>query len=312
MRDGLKVTREMVEETVRARLPERNPIVITTGPLIGLGDIAVYSTLPQRFTELGYDVYYDSDNHASNEGIFDLFWERNPYVKGPSDLKPNAGYVNQGLFYEIANRLRGYRSIEAMERAHGLPPPYGMAPKIYYTPKPHLLTEKLKNSILVDFSAASSVRHPDRVREHLRMAAGIYRGELPFLQVVHNPTVVLAQEYVVDSVYAATSVFDYIDMIAASRAWLGSEAGGQSLASAIRGEFDVYDDSDPERLDVICMINKGTFNTRGYTYRNVDYRVTTYDSIPDFHFPHEVEVHKYAVTCAYRGLGMRARKDADA
>src|SRR5580693_7846066 len=84
--------------------PPENPIVLTTGPLVGMGDWAIYSTLAKRFAEAGYDVYADADNAARNDEIKHLYQDTNPYFKGVSNAKPNAGYVRQGLFYEIANR----------------------------------------------------------------------------------------------------------------------------------------------------------------------------------------------------------------
>ena len=105
-----------------------NEIVITTGPLGGVGDHLLYSTLPERYTNLGFKVYLDQDNIMRNDEAFDLIWSRNPFILGTSDRKPNAGYINQGKYYDVANRFP-IGSIEAMERAHGFLPPYGIAPK---------------------------------------------------------------------------------------------------------------------------------------------------------------------------------------
>ena len=124
-----------------------------------MGDHAVYSSLPERFARLGRDVYLDADTESSNPEIRDLIWKMNPFIKGLSDRKPNAGYVRQGHFYDIANRLQGYRSIEAMERAHGLPPPYGLAPKIYYTPKPTKVD--VSNVVLVELLRRLEQTQPD-------------------------------------------------------------------------------------------------------------------------------------------------------
>ena len=120
--------RAIVDSSGNIRMPD-DPIVLTTGPLVGLGDHSVWTTLPKRFKELGYTVYFDKDNHARNDDIMQALWENNPYIDGETDQKPNAGYVRQGLFYEVANRYP-LGSIEAMERAHGLPPPYSIAPYI--------------------------------------------------------------------------------------------------------------------------------------------------------------------------------------
>lgn len=296
------------------KMPEGD-IILTVGPLLGMGDHAVMSTLPERFTQLGRDVYLDADTESSNPEIRDLVWQHNPYVKGLSDKKPNAGYVRQGHFYDIANRLSGYRSIEAMERAHGLPPNpltghYGLAPKLcgvgydgrkYYQPKPTKLA--LDRVVLMDFSAVSSKLSREAIQEAIRMARSKFK-EPPFLQVLHPPWIVVNQERLIDSVQLVTSIYEYIDMLAACRGWIGSEAGGQSLAAAVRGEHDVYEDGG---LEIVVTSTRQTFNSRGYTYRNVDYRTTASDGQPDFWAPLEVKTMQYVTSCEIRKVEMRER-----
>lgn len=286
-------------------LPD-GPVVITAGPLLGLGDHAIYSTLPERFAKLGYDVYLDKDTRTSNPEIFELIWERNPYIKGLSDRKPNAGYVRQGLFYYIANRLSGYRSIEAMERAHALPPSYGMAPKIYYEPKPFHID--LSQSVLIDFSAVSSNIGMRGLGEAIDAANQRFDNP-PYVNIVHKRHVVLHTPQIAAPSYEVQSIYEYLDMLHACRAWIGSEAGGQSLASAVRGECSVYEDT--ARPAVSCTITPRTFNSRGYTYRNVDYHVTAdCDAPTDYWYPHEVGVMKYEAQCLMRLHGMEARRGA--
>lgn len=291
-----------LEAILEPKLPS-NPICVTSGPLLGLGDHADYTTIAPTFRAMGYDVGYDQDNATSNPEIFDLFYRNNPaYNLGPINLKPNAGYVRQGLFYEIANRLPGYRSIEAMERAHGLQGPYHMAPHINYEPQPTKID--VSDTVLVDFSAVSSKIHRDRIREAMKMMSGRFRNP-NFLQILHPPWVVLNQERWIESAYAATSIYEYLDLLASCKAWVGSESGGQALASAIRGEHDVYDmDARPE---IVVTSTRQTFNSRGYTFRNVDYRATANDGQNDYHSPLEIETHKYNVMCEVRKVEMANR-----
>lgn len=291
-----------LQRILEPQLPQ-NPIVLTSGPLLGMGDHAVYSRLAGRFKALGYDVYYDQDNAASNAEIFDLFYTRNPAYIGPSNLKPNAGYVNQGRFYELANRLPGCRSMEAMERAHGLPGPYSMSPQLNYEPQPSKYGD-LQGTVLLDFSAVSSKIGRQRIPEMLKMMSGRYRNPT-FLQVLHPSWVVVNQERYLEAAVAVTSVYEYIDMIAACRAWVGSEAGGQSLASAVRGEHDVYDED--ARPEVVVLSTRQTYNSKGYTYRNVEYRVTANDGNDDHWSPHEINVLKYEAACNVRRIEMSQR-----
>lgn len=302
---------EALAALLEPQLPKGPDVCLSAGPLLGLGDHAVYSTLPERFTQLGYNVYLDQDTQPSNPEIGDLIWGCNPYIVGVSDKKPTVGYSRQGLFYEIANRLPGYRSIEAMERAHGLPPPYSMAPKMigrgydgreYYHPKPTRFD--LAETVLVDFSAVSSRVGRERVTEALKMMKARFRDPL-MMQVMHPSWVVVNQERIIDSAYQCTSIFEYVDMLTECAAWIGSEAGGQSLASAVRGEFDVYDED--ARPEIVVTSHRKTFNSRGYTYRNADYRVTASDGDDDYHSPVENLVHKYEITCAVRRIEMSER-----
>jgi hypothetical protein len=267
-------------------------IIITTGPLGGCGDHSVYSTLPERFSALGHDVYVDADNIARNEEIIDLWWAKNPFVKGTSDKKPNAGYVNQGKYYDTAGKFP-IGSIEAMERAHGLPPPYLLAPKIYYEPQPYVID--LKDAVLVDFSAVSSSmsgqgimdaldkmteRWPGRTFYKLTFPEGIIRNVPP----IDGPSIRM------------NSIYEYVDALASCHAWVGSEAGGQALAAAVRGEHDVYDlEARPE---LVAVLSPKTFNSRGYTFRGVDYRVTTTSGYAgDYWTPAEVPYERYHMMC---------------
>lgn len=292
-------------------MPEGD-IVLTAGPLLGLGDHSVWTTLPERFANLGHDVYLDKDNRASNPEIFDLLWKRNPYIKGLSDRKPNAGYVRQGLFYVIANELPGYRSIEAVERAHGLPPPYSMAPRIYYEPKPFIMTD-LSDAVLLDFSAVSSKIGLRGIQDAIDYSVNARFGKVhgfvsgaKFLTIVHRKFSINNEAPILGSKYQVQSIFEYVDMIAACRAWCGSEAGGQALASAVRGDHDVYEIG--VRPEVVVTITPATFNSRGYTFRNVDYRVTgSGDNAIDYFRPVEVENLKYEVTCRHRQADFEER-----
>lgn len=223
----------------------------------------------------------------------DLVWASNPFIKGTSDKKPNAGYPRQGLFYDIANAFP-IGSIEAMERAHGLPPPYSLAPKIYYEPKAPL--HDVRDCVLVDLNAISSnigpraldwtmqkmnARFPGAMFYMLTFPEGIIREHVP----IQGPSI------------QVNSIYEYVDLLAQCRALVCSEAGCQALAAAVRGEHDVYDlDARPE---IVSVITPMTYNSRGYTFRGVDYRVTAQGSNieNDYFDPTEVRQHRYELVC---------------
>lgn len=292
-----------IDAIMEPRLPEGKTIVITTGDLLGLGDHGMWTTLPERFSKLGYDVYIDSETRASNPEILECLWEKNPYLKGLSDRKPNAGYgfsgIIQGKAYEICNTLGGHRGIECVERAHGLPPPYSMAPKIYYEPKAPPVD--VRETVIVDYSAVSTKLGRQDVEEEIKMMIGRFRDPI-MLQLLHPPWVVINQEQWVPSVHTCSSIYEYLDFLHQCRAWIGSEAGGQMLAAAVRGEHDVYEDD--ARPEIVCKITPQTHNSRMYTFRGVDYRETGNGRGEAYWKPGEVKNYQYHISCKIREFKM--------
>lgn len=283
-----------------------DPIVLTTGPLVGLGDHCVYSTLPKRFADLGYTVMLDKDVAARNDEIIDVLWYKNPHISAATDKKPNAGYVRQGLFYEIANRFP-IGSIEAMERAHGLPPPYSLAPIVSYEPKP--FPHDLSQTVLFDFSSVSSRIGDQGVAEFLRAMKARFQNDR-FLQMLMPKWASLEAARVHGESVGVESIYQYIDMVAAARGWIGSEAGGQSIAAAVRGEHDVYDLA--ARPELCVLATPKTYNSKGYTFRGINYHVSQFcqDKDSDWWSPHESQTHHYELRCALSLAEMRARKDS--
>jgi hypothetical protein len=293
----------IVDSAGNVALPE-NPIVLTTGPLVGLGDHCIFSTLPKRFAELGYEVYLDRDVAARNPEIIDLLWTNNPHIIDMTDKKPNAGYVRQGLFYEIANRYPS-GSIEAMERAHGLPPPYSLAPWVSYTPKPYHID--LSDAVLLDFSSVSSHLEQQGIGEFLRAMKGRYRNA-PFIQLALPRWTHLHPPLIDTATIAIGSIYDYLDAAASAKAWIGSEAGGQSLAAIARGEHHATEYDVTPRVSVLMTVP--TFCDHGYTYATSDYSPTRFSSDveSDYHWPHEMAQHAYALRCAMSLEALGARR----
>lgn len=296
---------QVVDRTGTIYMPEGD-IILSAGHLVGAGDHFIYSTLAKRFHELGRKVYLYRITCARNTEILDMVWGRNPYIIGTTDRAPNAGYVRQGLFYEVANRLPGHRAIEAMERAHGLPPPYSLAPWVNYTPKKYHID--LSGAILIDFSAVSSKISDQGIGEHLRAMKGRYRNA-PFVQLIPPKFASLHPPQIrCESIQLPSegSIYAYFDALASCRAWVGSEAGGQSFAAAVRGEYDVYDlDARPE---IVCVMTPQTENDGGYTYRTTEYRTTVFgqDRSTDYHWPIEMANHVYNIRCEWSLEQMRS------
>lgn len=282
--------------------------VLTFGPLGGLGDVAMWTTLPQRFTEAGFDVYLDADNLTRNPEIMDFWYAMNPFVLGTSTEKPNCGYTFQGAAYEIANKLPIGSGIEAVERAHGLEPPYSLAPRTYYKPKPFAID--LSNTVLVDFSARSTVISAQGLQEHFvtHMQERFMGRE--FLMVTF-PQGVLAQQPMLDGPsIRMNSIFDYADALSQCYALVCSEAGSQALAAAVRGEHDRHDyAAHPE---IVSIISPKTLNSNIYCFRGVDYRACTQTSNAsgDYWNPSERAYWSYQVMARRAVEDARAEWDA--
>ncbi len=215
-------------------------------------------------------MYVDYENRARNAETEDIVFGKNPHIKGVSDRKPNAGYCFQGKFYDIANRFPP-NSIEAMERAHNLMPPYSLAPEIYYTPQPYKVN--LQEAVLADFNSISSSIGTQGIQDTFQKMNERFPGRQQYLvkfpDTISKPVANLDGPSIVMG-----SIYEYADALASCYAWYGTEAGGQALAAAVRGPYDAYDMA--RRPELICVITPKTFNSRGYTFRGVDYRVTTH------------------------------------
>ena len=258
----------------------------------------LYSTLPERFAKLGHKVYLDDRVAARNDETLDLVWRRNPYIEGLTNRRPNAGYCKQGALYDELQRYPEGANLEVMERVHGFGPPYSIAPEIHYTPKPY--HQDLSNKILWDWSSLSSTITDDgwrRFMEKMVERFGVFNEGGPDVVVCQQLAEVggirqmsLPMEC---SQIGIRSIYQYADMIAGCRAWVGSEAGGQALAAAIRGPHTVWEyDARPE---VVSLMAVGTRNSLAFCYRGVNYRSSRECAGFDYLSPAEVQLHRYHV-----------------
>ena len=120
----------------------------------GLGDALQFSTLPEEFLkQQDRKTYIVADAPFRNEGIYDLVWDKNPYVLGKKFGEWNAGdlpsipYREDGFLEENGTR----NMISNWEKFHGLQPT-NKYPKIYYEPEKN---EDVKNLFIVDFTSTT-------------------------------------------------------------------------------------------------------------------------------------------------------------
>ena len=120
----------------------------------GLGDALQFSTLPEEFSkQQDRKTYIVADAPFRNEGIYDLVWDKNPYVHGKKFGEWNAGdlpsipYREDGFLEENGTR----NMISNWEKFHGLQPT-NKYPKIYYEPEKD---KGVKDLFIVDFTSTT-------------------------------------------------------------------------------------------------------------------------------------------------------------
>ena len=120
----------------------------------GLGDALQFSTLPEEFEkQQGRKTYIVADAPFRNEGIYDLVWDKNPYVHGKKFGEWNAGdlpsipYREDGFLEENGTG----NMIPNWEKFHGLKPT-NKYPKIYYEPEKD---KGVKDLFIVDFTSTT-------------------------------------------------------------------------------------------------------------------------------------------------------------
>ena len=235
----------------------------------GLGDSLIYSTLPERFAELGHKVYVHVTPGSRNPGIRDLLWVNNPFIEGYSDREPNAGSV---LFH--GHNLDRYcrlfpSSIEGMEILHGLEP-RNKYPKIYYEPK---LREDVQDLVIFDTRSVSQPFSPESCEEfikHLEIKLNLDLSKLRIIDGEGGNGGSMLAKY---PRFKVNSIYEWIDVLYSAAVTLTTESGSQAVCSAIK--------RDNQFPIVYSLITTRTYNHKLYTYPNIEYVVTSKNS-PDF------------------------------
>jgi hypothetical protein len=244
--------------------------IVISQPWGGLGDNLQYSTLPELFSNLGYDVYISKDNVVRNPEIHDLVWGMNPYVKGVINSKPNAGECRNIYWPKVEQR---YPSIQRIEISHDVEPT-NFYPKIYYSPK---YLSDYSNVILIDLTGYSQVYTFDKYIEFIDYFVPLLDTEkiiaIPeFQKITLSPIFNNVYSYLLQKVpqihrISIPSLLDYCDILNSCDSVILVNSGGNSLVAAIK--------QDKEKPNVLCYNPWAHFTpdqTLGcYNYRNVQY-----------------------------------------
>lgn len=222
----------------------------------GLGDHLQFSTLARRFTEIGYDVFLSDKCTFRNKDIKKLVWDKNPYIKGVTNLDADCGDS------EVAYENAGIGFIGNWEKLHGLTEPYSKYPEVYYTPKN---IEGLNNSVIVDFSCVSL--HKEYAKYDTAKLIPDNAMLIDFKQKVIDGEDYIQIKPDGRSVYYCYDIFDYCDVLASCKQLLCFFSGAAVLASALQK----YRKFDVDCFYPNCYQMKNAEVTDLYFFDNINY-----------------------------------------
>ena len=231
----------------------------------GLGDALQFSTLPEEFyKQQGRTTYIVEDAPFRNPEIYDLVWDKNPYVHGKKAGVWNAGDLAEIPYQQLCMDGKGTGNmISNWELFHGLKP-VNTHPKIYYEPEIH---DGFKDVFIVDYSSTTIDYDQNELKRILEDTKKEYPDKR-FLSVDFVKSV-SSNSYDInyDGYVEVESIFRYCDLIASSYGILTLSSGASHMSSAIK-------DYSPD-LKSICVMSKKWYNyhkERGlFFFDNVDY-----------------------------------------
>jgi len=205
-----------------------------------LGDLLRYSTLPEKYNELGEEFYVSSAQTFRNIEIKQLVIDCNPFIKGFSNEPPNVGsnvyYANQHM--DVQNYILN------TELRHGLTPT-NKYPKIYYGYDKNN-PDNYKDKIFIDNMAVSSIinnaytnrqNYIQQVRELLINIGSnkeIFFIEHKFSKEYMNVSIdELKNEFNIKT-YFVKDIFEQCDIIKNCYMFICLFSGGHYLVSAIK------------------------------------------------------------------------------
>jgi hypothetical protein len=198
--------------------------IIIYQPWGGLGDNLAFSTLPKLYSELGYNVYISNKNVYRNPEIYDLVWKLNPYIKGISDLPPNAGSCKEvKVFCED-------ESIKNVEIAHGLHNGKANCPEIYYTPNN---IPDLNNTLVYDITSITAQYSDEFILSTFTSVFKKYpelKRKIVKFKSIKNRELSLFKDEIIE----INNIFEYCDIISSCNVYVSLMSGGSVLASAVK------------------------------------------------------------------------------
>jgi len=232
--------------------------VLLHAPVGGLGDVLLYSTLPELYAKAGHEVFLTTATSCRNPEVHELVYGKNPYIAGVSDEGDiQAGSCHAKAFFRHCRLTNN--PIGLVERLHGFEPENDR-PKIYYTPK---RLSEWQDTMFVDprsisqgFPANVVDRWIDRMRYAMDPKPVIFVAQSQYSGPHGGGSLLTSPRHAVNSIY------DYIDIIFSCKYFFVVESGGHMLAGAIR------------RHGIYSLWATRGFNSRFFTLPDVVYDVT--------------------------------------
>ncbi len=212
----------------------------------GLGDHLAYSVLPRLYKRAGArKVLISSETNygeafARNPEIADLVWKRNPFLDGFTDDPPNTGETGWPPEAYFAAAKTAACPIDIVAKVHGLSITKRNGsrilperPDFFYSPKPK---PEFADKIVCDPYSTSQAFSPHVFEQFVRFVAQWHKIDSDKIIVLESAH---AGKGGIGALpdqprHRVRDIFEYADIIGSAKYFLVTEAGGQSLAAAIR------------------------------------------------------------------------------
>jgi hypothetical protein len=239
---------------------DKKIIVINYG---GLGDHLQFSTLPEAFHKQGYETYISILSSYRSKDIYDLVWAKNPYVRGMSEERPNAGHISS--FRLPHDEMSMNRNWEIIFNADN----QSKYPVIYY--QPDNITD-YNDSLVIDINAFSSINYDF---SFIEQKINEIISENTFKKIYYlvpsqvNYSRIEKIINIENSIKISTKdIFEYADLIYSCKRLVCLWSGANGLSSAIKSKYN-------SNIEVDCFHPNtpdfGTTNRSFFWYDNVNY-----------------------------------------
>ena len=231
----------------------------------GLGDVLLYSTLPELWSNQGYKVYLQ-DIHFRNGDIRDMLL-LNPFVSGITSIGTTYRMDNDARLAALCMQL--HNSIKGTEAYFGFEPK-NTYPKVYFDLKN---ISEFNNKIIIDYNAITAPFTQTQIEQYLNrlLQYNALILEDAMITLPHHQT--LPFHALNLPIYKINSLSQYANIINSCKTFITVSSGAAALASAIKQDRDIP--------NVYCLIHNAIYNKHVWRWNNLDYFMTG-TSHPDY------------------------------